>query len=191
MLLDTRNAERRADTAGGDHELVVAHLLAVVQANPMGARVDAHDVTTDEGDTRDGGSHGVGDVVLRQRARGHLIEQGAEELVGMSVDQHDLDPRRALECLRRVEAGEACPDDDDLHALHARIVPVGTGWCHQALAGGIRQRGRRDPPRVTKGPAPSTRRRGGGTPSRRHRSAARPPPGLQPPRRSLRSRAPR
>ena len=44
MLLDTRDAERRPDTAGREYELVVGDLLAVVEPDPMSLGIDADDI---------------------------------------------------------------------------------------------------------------------------------------------------
>ena len=51
--------------------------------------------------------------VGRRKARGrHLVEQGLEEMIVVTVDHGHVD-RRIRERLCRREAGKACPDDDD------------------------------------------------------------------------------
>ena len=95
----------------------------------MRLRIDAHDLSANEGHAWDGCAHGVGDVVLGQCARGYLVEQRAEELIRVAIDQDDVDPRGLPQQFGRIKASESCPDDDDLHALHKRMVPVMRGCC--------------------------------------------------------------
>ena len=122
MLFHPGDPERRPDAASGDHQLVVADLLAVVETHPMCLRIDAHDIAANEGHAGDGSADGISDVILGQRPGGNLIEQRAEELVGMPIHEDDVDPRRLAQQLGRIQAGEAGSDDDHLDALHVRMV---------------------------------------------------------------------
>ncbi len=105
--------------ARGHDERVVLEVGTVVDADRLGLGIDAGRLgqqhrhvllaTQDE-------AQGLGDLRGRERARGHLVEQGAEEMVVAPVDQGDVDVVTG-QGTGSVQATVATADDQDAMPL--------------------------------------------------------------------------
>ena len=164
--------EVRRHRAAGHDEEVPADGGAVVEGYLALYEVDAGDASHVDGGVRlalQDGANGLGDLGRREAGHRDLVEKRLEGVVVRAVEQGDPH-RRVRERLRRGQAAEAAPDDDDVRAsVHAQYV--GPNWMVTSPKR-IRERGR---------PRPRSRRSRPGAPPRaaRRRSrcrAARPRP---------------
>ena len=116
--------------SGGEHQEVVGQgFLAAV--NQPCARVNGRDFChayREVGLAREDGANGSGDVSGGQRGRGHLVQQGLEQVMVVAVDQGDLHLR-----LRQVagccKSRKASANND-----HARRH--GASWPEESLCTG-------------------------------------------------------
>ena len=134
-------AEVRVGGAGREHQVVVGE-LAVLEHERLGRDVDRHRLRQQHRDVRPPAEHAPDrgrDVGGVQGGRGHLVEEGLEEVVVPPV--HDGHLRGgALEGLGGVQPAETAADDDDLgpgaaHESSLTLADRGTRGARQGLAG--------------------------------------------------------
>ena len=78
VFIDSGYAEGVSDTSCGQDKAIPGNLGTGVQPQRAVLDIDFGDFTPHEGDSRDRGSHRVGNVVLWEPAGRHLVEQGRE-----------------------------------------------------------------------------------------------------------------
>ena len=97
-----------------DEKVVVGNLAIGQRHLPRGG-VDAEHVAHVHGDVAlvsQDVAQRRGDRRRGEAGRGHLVEQGLEQMMIAAIDQRDLD-RRSLELAYRPQTGESTTDDDD------------------------------------------------------------------------------
>jgi hypothetical protein len=79
-----------------------------------------------------------GDLALGQDSRGHLVEEGLEQMVVAAVEQDDVDVGETEQVCRR-EAPETSADDDDAvsgaRVSWRRVDMAASGPVHHRAAG--------------------------------------------------------
>ena len=106
-------AEIGVPRPGGDDQVVVGELRAVLQLHPPRGGVEADDLAEEDlgiaGAVQDPPERG-GDLAGREDGGGNLVEEGLEGVVVLAVHQRDLD-RLIRQSLSGVESRETTPHD--------------------------------------------------------------------------------
>jgi hypothetical protein len=93
--------------------------IAIIHAQALGFSVDANNLAALEGNSRNGCANGVGNVVFGQAGCRDLVEQGGKELVGVTVDNSDVDALSIRKLTGAAKATEPGANDDNVTIAHA------------------------------------------------------------------------
>ena len=115
--------------AGRQHEIIVWHIVSGFRQNFPRLGVDSCHMIEHHGDVAicaDNAADGFGDFGRREFRRRHLVKQRLEQVIVLTVDQHDIDWRTAQR-LHRPQPAKSCAYDDDFRpGLLHRMSCIGS-----------------------------------------------------------------